>query len=236
MTVTNDIFAPISSVRTFEMISSNIKELVFSGVLKSGDKLPSEGQLSQQFKVGRQTIREALRLLELSGFITVQKGSRGGPIVHDSINAKIKDLILDAFRMKQISLEDLTTARIGIEQMVVSFAIDNHTAEDVGRLKENLKQANAKIKAKQVATEENFIFHKLVAEASHNHVFVICVEVLMTVHADFLKKITPDFNTSKQVVEAHIKILDAIIKKDKTLADKLMHEHLIEVQERLSSL
>lgn len=236
MTNTDNLFSPITSTRTFEMISTQIKNMVFDGILKPGDKLPSEGQLSQQFNVGRQTIREALRLLELSGFISVQKGSRGGPVIQDSINAKIKDLVLDAFRLKKITLGDLTTARVSIEEMVLKSVFKSHTEEDIKLLKKNVKQAKAKIKAKEMATEENFAFHKLIANASHNHVFVLCIEVLMTVHADFLKKVPVDFQTSKNVVEYHDKILKSIIADDWEKANKLMTEHLIEVKERLSTL
>ena len=69
-----ELFTPIKRMRTFEEVSSKIKEQIFEGAIKPGDKLPSETQLAGQFKVGRQTIREALRLLERSGFITIQKG------------------------------------------------------------------------------------------------------------------------------------------------------------------
>jgi len=56
------LFTPVENKRTFEEVSSKIKALVFEGVLKPGDKLPSEAQLAKQFKVGRQTVREALRI------------------------------------------------------------------------------------------------------------------------------------------------------------------------------
>jgi DNA-binding FadR family transcriptional regulator len=64
----NHLFVPIKDLRTVNEISTKIKDLIFSGVLKPGDRLPSEVKLAQQLNVGRQTIREALRLLEISGF------------------------------------------------------------------------------------------------------------------------------------------------------------------------
>lgn len=236
MTDTSNLFKPISSRRTFEMISAKIKDLVFDGVLQPGDKLPSESQLSQQFNVGRQTIREALRLLELSGFITIQKGSRGGPIIQDTVVVKIKDLFLDAFRLKKITLSDLTTARLEIERLILRFAFDNCNQTDIEKMKENVAQAREKIEAGQMATEENIVFHKLMGEASHNHVFVISIEVLMAVHGDFLSEIPTDIDISRRVVEYHEKILQAIIDDQRELADQLLEEHLIEVRERLSDI
>ena len=88
------LFVPIQSLRTFEEVSSRIKELIFNGTLKPGDKLPPETQLAQEFNVGRQTIREALRLLELSGFIKIQKGGGGGSFIADTILIPVSGLEL----------------------------------------------------------------------------------------------------------------------------------------------
>ncbi|MBW1769425.1 MAG: winged helix-turn-helix transcriptional regulator [Deltaproteobacteria bacterium] len=56
------LFKPIKNERTFEKVSRRIKRLIFDGVLKPGDRLPSETELAHQFDVSRQTIREGLRI------------------------------------------------------------------------------------------------------------------------------------------------------------------------------
>jgi len=58
------VFTPLKNPRTFEEVSNRIKKLIFDGVFKPGDKLPPEIEIAQQFNVGRQSIREALRILE----------------------------------------------------------------------------------------------------------------------------------------------------------------------------
>ena len=158
MNVNSQIFSPIESKRTFEEISSNIKKLIFKGVLKPGDKLPPETELAKQFNVGRQTIREALRILELSGFITIQKGARGGPVIKDTILNHISSLYLDAFQMESISIEDLTFARLKIENVILEEAIDNARQEDIEALRRNIERAWQKIKAGILATDENIEF------------------------------------------------------------------------------
>ena len=118
MSTDKAIFTPVESKRTFEEVSSKIKTLVFEGVLKPGDRLPSEAELAKQFGVGRQTIREALRILELSGLIAVQKGFGGGPIIKDTILTTISNLFFDAFQMEKITVEEFTAARLVIEKAV----------------------------------------------------------------------------------------------------------------------
>lgn len=67
-----DPFRPIENKRIFELVADEIREAIFSGTFKPGDRLPSERELSQQMKVGRPIIREALRVLELAGFVFVK--------------------------------------------------------------------------------------------------------------------------------------------------------------------
>ena len=102
--IRKNFFTPIEKRRALEAVSDKIKGLVFDGTLKVGNKLPSETDLANQFKVGRQTIREALRPLELSGFIAIKKGGEGGPTISNTILHTISDLFLDAIRMRTVSI------------------------------------------------------------------------------------------------------------------------------------
>jgi DNA-binding FadR family transcriptional regulator len=154
-----NLFTPIESKRTFEEISSKVKALIFEGTLKAGDKLPSELELAKQFGVGRQSVREALRLLELSGFISVQKGYSGGPIVQDTILTRIRNLYLDAFRMEKITVAEFTTARSIIEKAILNEVIDKADESDIKRLQENLTRAQQLVANEELAPDENFDFH-----------------------------------------------------------------------------
>ena len=81
-------------------------------------------QLANQFGVGRQTIREALRVLELSGMISIKKGSGGGPVIQNTILNRIQDLFIDAFLTEKIVRDDLTSARCGIELLILDHLFE----------------------------------------------------------------------------------------------------------------
>ena len=243
------LFKPIKNERTFEKVSRRIKQLIFDGVLKSGDRLPSETELAHQFDVSRQTIREGLRILELSGFITIQKGGSGGPLIQTTILNTINDLFLDAFQLEKVTTEELTLARFEIERVVMDYAIDRADDSDIQRLRENVQRARMKIENNLVAVDENIEFHNLLAEASKNHVFVMVVGSIAAVVRDHTSSLTanldgPD-NTgaysesvlkSKNAVDIHEKIVEAIEAKDKKKAQQLMESHLQEVGHRMESL
>jgi GntR family transcriptional repressor for pyruvate dehydrogenase complex len=227
------LFSPIHNRRVFEDISHRIKELIFDGFLKPGDRLPSETQLAERFNVGRQAIREALRLLEMSGFITVQKGASGGPIIKDTILNRLSELLSDAIRMKRVSLEELTVARLEIERVVLNHVFNHIEPSHVHALEENLARAREKIELNMVPSEENMEFHRLLARASGNHVFVIAVESIMPVVGDFLCRLAPDVETSSSVVGYHEAILGAVVEGKRDEAFRLLEEHLLEVRKRL---
>jgi len=229
----SDLFETIRDRRVFEKVSDRIKTLILDGELKAGDKLPSETALAQQFNVGRQTVREALRLLEISGFITVQRGTGGGPLIMDTILNRISDLYLDAFRMKKVTMTELTAARQAFERTILLHAYDHMSENELNTLQDNVQKAKAQIAGNRVATEENIQFHSLLARMSGNHVFVIVAESMMAVLGDFLSRLAPDVRTSARVVEDHEAILKAIAGRDREKALLLMQRHLLEVETRL---
>ena len=231
-----ELFRPIKSRRTFEEVSGNIKELIFDGTLKPGDKLPSEAQLSHQFNVGRQTIREALRLLEYSGFIAIKQGGGGGPVIKDTLLSSISALFVDAFRMKKITIQDLAVTRLEIEKVIISYALDNADETDVANLRKNVVHARKMIEQGKRATEDNFEFHILLAKASKNHMFVLVMRSVMAVHADLISRTGFDLEVSRSVVEAHERVVDAFERKDREETIRLFEQHLSGVSDQLQAL
>ena len=246
MAVQNNLFSPIKATRSFEKVSTNIKKLIFDGVLKPGEKLPPETELAHQFGVSRQTIREALRILELSGFITVQKGDSGGPLIQNTILHTINALFLDAFQMEKITNRELTSARQDIERIVLTRVVETADEADIDRLRENIDLARMKLENNRLATDENIRFHNLLAEAAKNHVYVIVMGSIMAVVRELMSRHSPEENTSmssfeytegilksRHAQEFHERILNAVVERNLHKAIQLMDAHLEEVEERL---
>ena len=73
---------PLRQPRLAEMVADGLRERILSGELGDGDMLPKQDDLLAEFRVSPPSIREALRILETEGLITVQRGNVGGAIVH----------------------------------------------------------------------------------------------------------------------------------------------------------
>jgi GntR family transcriptional repressor for pyruvate dehydrogenase complex len=223
-------FEPYKSKRSFEEISSEIKRLIFQGVFKPGDKLPPETEIARQFKVSRQTIREAMRILEQSGFITIQQGVNGGPFISDTILNRLSTLFIDIFYFKKVPINDLTEARSDIEKVILRHVIERADDSDLKALKQNVRMAKEKIENETLPFEENIAFHKILARASKNYIFAIVVESIMAVVSDFHSKVKKiNFERSRKITRYHEQVLDAIIDRDYERTVDLFEELLEEV-------
>jgi DNA-binding FadR family transcriptional regulator len=232
----DNIFKPVQKKRAFEEVSNEIKRFIFNGLLKRGDKLPSENELANRFNVGRQTIREALRYLELSGFITTIKGGAGGAVIVDTILNTISNSMLDAIQMKKISLHELVTARLEVEKIVLQQVILHCDDSDIEALKNNVSEAKKRIANKKVAFFNNVQFHKILARASKNYLFVVMMEPIMAMTADLLSRRQSNLRLSSKVVAEHAELIDAITRRDKAKAFTLLEKHLLSIEKRMAPL
>lgn len=236
MEAENKTFIPLKKrKRAFEEVALNIKEAIFEGVWEKGDRLPAENELASQFGVSRHTIREALRTLELSGLIAIRTGVSGGPIVKDRITSSIESLFSDAFQIKNISIDELTAARVGIEKVILDNLFDNIDDECIKELKDNIKEAEQLISQKKIATENNFEFHSLMAKASNNKVFILLEKMIGKINRELRSHRSADLKTSSNAVETHKQLLDAILKKQKKKAHKLLEDHIRGVADSYTS-
>ena len=222
-----EVFQPVRTKKAFEEVTTEIKRLMFEGVLKPGDRLPKEDELAKRFHVSRQTVREALRVLELTGFIWIKKGATNGPLIVDTVVHAVNSLYLDIFQMKKITQQELTTARNKIERAVLDEAIENVEDSDIRELEKNVALAKTLLAKNIQAFRENVEFHKLLARASRNQVFVIVMESLMTVVADFRSRLDVKLDVSRLVTAGHEEIVQAIKQRDHERASDLLEKHLI---------
>src|SRR5690606_7572843 len=70
--------------KTAELLAQEIASEILSEELSPGDRLPLEGEMIARYGVGRSTVREALRILEVNGLIVMRAGRHGGPLVGDA--------------------------------------------------------------------------------------------------------------------------------------------------------
>jgi GntR family transcriptional repressor for pyruvate dehydrogenase complex len=226
---------PVRIEKTFLSVANEIKRLIFSGTLRPGDRLPSELELAERLGVSRSSVREALRVLELSGFLKVQRGGAGGRIIVDNIAASIGSSLMDAAQLSNITTEELTAARVDIETAIVRHAVDRADEDDLLSLKKNIEKSYENMRTGRWAADDNIEFHKLIAKASKNQVLSILLEALMLILTGSMTylRLLPSAEKSLEFTAAHEGILAAIVARNAELASQRMEDHLKAVSDRL---
>jgi GntR family transcriptional regulator, transcriptional repressor for pyruvate dehydrogenase complex len=226
-------FRPVKRDRVFEEVSAQIKKQIYRGTLKPGDKLPSETELARSFGVSRQTIREALRTLEISGFITIKRGVKGGPLVENTISNKISESLSDAIQMGTASIDDLTSAWLLFGRVVVEEATEHADASDLEKLRATLRHAEQKLKSNKPIFEESIELYRILASATKNKVFEIIQTSVMAVYADFLSRMEPEPAAARVVLANYEKMVAAISKGKKAQACACFENHVTHIKKRL---
>src|SRR5438445_1009932 len=119
-------FETVRTSRLFEEICNRIRENIAAGSLKPGDKLPAERELAVQFGVSRTVLREALRSLEIAGLVRLTKGAHGGAVILDGGSALTRSF-KDMITLGRVTIEDLTEARVLLEDAIVRLACERAT-------------------------------------------------------------------------------------------------------------
>jgi GntR family transcriptional repressor for pyruvate dehydrogenase complex len=158
----------VSLEKPVDVIIRQIKELLVSGRLKPGDKLPPERKLSEQFAVGRTHVREALRKLEFYGIL--QTRPQSGTFVAGIGVSALKSLIADVLKIDSPSFLSLVETRVLLEEATIKLACQRRTKDDIRQLEASLNAYLEKAEAGIKAVDEDLLFHLTIAEASKNKV------------------------------------------------------------------
>lgn len=214
-------YAPVQTRRAFEAVADQIREQLASGALQPGDRLPSERDLAESFSLSRNTVREALRSLEIAGVLEFRKGATGGAFVREGQGDAVIAGFSDLFRLGAIKPADLTEARLIVSVAATRLACERSSDEDLEALRENLRQSEKAVEQGdvQARVQINLEFHRLLARAARNPVLVILTDALVDIHKHMLEVLSPI--SDSVVMPSRRRLLKHLIARD---ADKAAAE------------
>jgi GntR family transcriptional repressor for pyruvate dehydrogenase complex len=220
------MFHKISQKKISQEVFEQIREIITSGSLQPGDRLPSERELAVQMDVGRSSIREAMLRLEVLGFIEFRSGT--GAFVRSltatSLGEGIDNLISDGR-----TILELLELRKVLESWAAAVAAQRVTADELkqlGRCVQKMRREGTDAKG----AEHNLEFHMLLARATHNtlffHVFNTISDWIAKVTQELQKGMYLDPVVHLKLVDQHAAILSAITRRDPAAASDAMGAHI----------
>lgn len=160
-----------------EALVQQIVTQIEKGDLKRGTCLPSQRELAKMFNVGLGTVREAVKILHVMGYVDVIRGK--GTYVSENAGMVQKQNSQIDKALEAVSLADLMMARELVECEVAFLAATDADAENVQRLKRITDAMEASFKDTQAFYDLDFQFHLAVAEAANNMALLEIVKLLV---------------------------------------------------------
>ena len=205
-----------------DKVISKVKELIRSGVLKPGDRLPAERKLAIDLGFGRTQVREALHKLEFYGIIKTLPQS--GSIINGLDINTLDGLISDVLNLQDYDFFSLVETRLILEVNAIRLCVERRTEKDLIELKKAHDNFVRNFDTPE-RVQLDFAFHRAIAEGSHNPVIKA---MLLIVIPDILTIYQKDriCAPNKAVKDEHEMMLEAIIQQNAELATQLMSDHL----------
>jgi len=222
-------FQEIKIESPVEKIIRQIRELITSGQLNPGDKLPPERKLAERLGVGRGNVRDAIKKLEFYGILKTLPQS--GTVVAGIGITALEGLISDVLKIENTDFAALVETRVLLETESAKLAAIRRTDEDIKNIRAALEAYVRKVKLNQPAVEEDLMFHLKIAEASKNSVLKsLMLIIIPDIIRNFLQlEVCSTDGRFYDALQEHEFIVKHIEEKNPEKAAEAMQYHLKDV-------
>jgi len=214
--------------KTAEVVARAIVRQIQQQRLTRGTRLPAETDMIREYRVGRGTLREALRILEVNGFISVKPGPGGGPIVEGLQDDSFGRTATLFFQMGGMTYRELVEARLILEPVAARLAAERQQRDAAGS---GALEQTANVQ--DVTDDLDYLrrtsdFHAAVIRMSGNGIVALFCQSLSDVFRGRVSSVVFPADRRQNVVRSHDAIARAIEAGKGARAEKLMREHMHE--------
>jgi DNA-binding FadR family transcriptional regulator len=223
--------------RLADLIAAKLREDILEGRLSEGDSLPRQEDLLATFNVSPPSVREALRILETEGLITVRRGNVGGAVVHLPTDSRISYMLSLVFQSRRTPLKDVVSALNHLEPLCAAICAERTDRHD------SVVAELAAIIEEQRSTTEDLLafnnasrrFHEQLVARCGNESLILLVGALERIWSGHVADWTDQVRTegsepSLRVLQAgirdHERLLHAIDTGDSQAAQSIARKHL----------
>ena len=227
---TKAIFEPVGHESLADAVVAQIEDLIASGILKQGRKLPSERDLAEMLRVSRPKLREALSVLEERGLVTTQHGE--GTFVAALTGQAMLPALLALYERHEPAFFDYLEYRREQEGFAARLAARRATKADKERIAEILAENERAWQENdaKASREADFALHAAIVDASQNatliHMMASIYELTkqgVFYNRSFLKSID---GSGKKLLEQHLELGQSVIDGDEQRAEKAAFDHI----------
>ena len=202
--------------KSYEHVLTYLEDALRDGKLTLGQSLPPERELAEQLGISRNSVREAVRLLEHMGFLVSSQGA--GNFISCNIHRNLQDSFDMLILLQQIDYHQLAELRSGLELQAALLAVDRITDSQVDRLDSLVRQMTAC--PPEMGAQLDKQLHDEIAAISGNQLIIQILRALSSTIdrfiSDMRRRILQNPHTGNQLQYAHEQMVDALRRRDKT--------------------
>lgn len=208
------------------MIAQRIVLAIREGKLVAGDPLPGEKEMLAAYGVGRNTLREALRVLELQGVIVLRPGRGGGPVVARPDSRHLASTLALLMQFAQTPFASIVETRLLLEPLTAEMCAGHADADIAAQLRDSVDRMAHGLDDEDIFLHENQRFHELVALGADNPIFSYLLNSLNWITDGSALGIHYPGPARKSVLAHHGAVCAAIESRDPAAASAAMRAHL----------
>ncbi len=205
-------------------IIRELNHIIQEDQLSTGDKLPSERELSERLNVGRSSVREALRSLELLDLIETRRGE--GTFIKGIGGHRLVEILASFFLREKKARNDLAETRKIIEIEGLRLACNRITDTQLSMLEELIIQSKQRWENGDFPVEEDYLFHKTIVESCHNRLLLNIWISLVEYSKVALRESLSREGRPEQSILEHEQILLALKARNVEQAISALSNHL----------
>lgn len=217
-------FEPIRQAKATEEVLAQLKEAILRGVYKGGDKLPSEREMTEQFNVSRGVVREAIRALQVTGFIEKRQGPLGGAFVKEISFGLLNTGFSDLYFADKLTISEVVQVRQFIEPEMASMAALNINDSYRESLTMALEEERHQYTSEEDLMKKLTAVHFILAKMCNNRLFHGLIVAIISLTRKIIRAKAEDLLSLHGAGE-HDEIVAAVLKGDPEAARQAMLHH-----------
>lgn len=222
------VFEKKATCSVVDWVVDQIIQAIINGDLKPGERLPSETELVEQMGVGRNSIREAIKILSAYGILELRRTE--GNYIRQGFSPKLLNPLIYGAILNQKSNKDLMDLRRILEKGIQHLAIQNATEEDIQQVRNAMELQTVRSKDPKLTPEEmvdmDISFHERICDCTHSVLLIQLFSVINRVmRSSRLETLTRLLNegTNDYTILAHQKMYDNLAARDEEHADEAVN-------------
>ncbi|GAA5190691.1 FCD domain-containing protein [Rugosimonospora acidiphila] len=208
------------------LVAQRIVRDVVRGRMTPGDLLPPERVMLETYSTGRGTLREALRLLEFQGVISLKPGPGGGPVLQAPAASHLASTLVLLMQLNRAPYRVIVEVRTVLEPTISQLAAKQITDGSLAELGATIERMRDDVNDRDSFRDANRQFHDIIAWSSGNVLFAYIVDSLLGILDGTVIGIDYPSQRRAAIVKAHEEIYEALARRDESASEQRMREHL----------